>query len=182
MSSTYEDRVTTVSVDASPDLACVIGDDAMKAIVTMDYQWIYTTVDGHAICPEHILLISDMRTTAAIPESRIKKILINRVRHFRTRLDLLPASGRPHQDRIHRGRATAHRQLSSKLRTPSAPSRNSCTRARDASAVRRTAGTRTGVVHSGQDARVPHCGCRAAAWHPRWFSETDVTRQGELVT
>lgn len=78
MSAPYRDRVTTVSNASSPDLICVIGGHVMVATLTIKDHWVHTLIDGHPVCPEHLMLIADTRTPETIPESRIKKILIDR--------------------------------------------------------------------------------------------------------
>lgn len=78
MNGTYEDRVQSHRVDAPPDLVCAIGSHEMCAIHLIDDTHIYTTIDGHPICDEHIMLITDQRTAASIPEARIKKILVRK--------------------------------------------------------------------------------------------------------
>lgn len=78
MSERYEDRVSTVVVTEAPGLQCAIGSHHMTATITVNDTWVYTTIDGLPICPEHIILLADTRTASTIPESRIKRILIDR--------------------------------------------------------------------------------------------------------
>lgn len=78
MNGTYEDRVKSHRVESSPDLVCAIGSHEMQAIHLVDDTHIYTTVDGLPICNEHIMLITDQRTAAGIPEFAIKKILVRK--------------------------------------------------------------------------------------------------------
>ncbi|MCE0510860.1 GIY-YIG nuclease family protein [Microbacterium sp. KKR3/1] len=77
MSKSYEDRVKIVVAGDAPDLRCAIGSHAMDATITVNDTWVYTTVDGYPICPDHVILIADARTPTTIPESRIKRVLID---------------------------------------------------------------------------------------------------------
>lgn len=88
---TRDERVQVVRNAEPVELACVFGGHLVEPygfFVEDRKVWVHTEVDGHPVCTDHILLITNERTVRGVPEGEIKKALVrNDERNKRARLE-----------------------------------------------------------------------------------------------